>query len=122
MKKSAIIKYLILTTISLTIFSLISVLFGLGFMCVGSRMLNAYAQGSVVSRNTSAYGIQGPQDLKTDRERSLYQSILWMNERCAIQVVLNYRQGRMFVALGIIFISITLLNGIMWWKLKNTLK
>ena len=99
--------------------SSIIMLFGFLFMSLNSQKNNDYAQGNrYVSCITSKYGIQGPQDLSTDRERSLYQTILWMNDRCATMVKLGYEHGHMLMVFGIVFLSLALLNGVIWWKLR----
>ncbi len=119
MKKSFIPQMLCITTIFLALISLILILFGFGMMWLASQKHNVYAQGShYVLRITSEYGIRGLQDIKTDRERSLYQTILWMNDRCATMVNLGYMQGRISMVSGIGLLVFTLLNGMIWWKLR----
>ena len=92
-------------------------------MYQNSQKNNDYAQGDrYVSRLTSKYGIQGPQDLKSDRERSLYQTIVWMNDRCATMVKLAYMNGHMFMISGIGLMLIAVFNGMAWWKWNKDLQ
>ena len=118
MKQSDVRKMLLINTIALMLISSILILLGLGLMHLNSQKNNLYAQGNnhYVSCITSKYGIEGPQDLRTDREHSLYQTILWLNDQCATMMKLGYMDGRVFMASGILLISITLFNGMIWWK------
>ena len=123
MKKSFIPKMLCVTTIFLALISLIIMLLGFVLMYQNSQKNNVYAQGDrYVSLLTLRYGIQGFQDLKTDRERSLYQTIMWMNDRCSTMVKFGYMHGRMFVHSGIALMTFTLLNGMICWKLRAWVK
>ena len=116
MKLSIHPKYLLITTIFLALGSTGSILFGAGWMYINSEKSNVYAQGDrFVSGLTSSYGIHGSQDLKTDRERSLNQTIVWMNERCATNIKLAYMFGHWVRNFGIYLVFLTVCNIVVWW-------
>ncbi len=123
MKKTKGPTLLLVITMGLMLISVFFVLLGYGFMHIYSQTSNVFAQGerSVLCR-TSEYGIKGKQDLQTDKERGLFQTILLMNDRCANMAALGYKQGHMLMVFGISLMVFTLLNGMMWWKWKKELQ
>lgn len=123
MKKSINPQSLLVTTIGLAVLSTFSMLLGYGIMNINSQINNVYDQGDrYVSGLTSRYGIQGLQDLKTDRERLLYQTIVWMNNRCATMAKLAYMYGHWIRTFGIGLMLIAVFNGVAWWKWKKDLQ
>ena len=120
MKPSVGHKVLLVTSILTIIVSLVSFGMGRAYVWLAQMSIDEHSSdNSFIVNRTASIGINGPEDLKTDHEKRLFEFLLWMNEKARTQALIKRDLSKLFYNHGIFLLWVGSTNLFVWWKLRK---
>ena len=116
-------KILLVTSILALVVSLISFGMGRAYVWLAQMSIDEHSAGdSFVIKRTASIGISGPEDLKTEHEKRLFEFLLWMNDKAHTEALIKRDLSKLFYNHGVFLLFVGSTNLFVWWKLRKEMQ